>query len=332
MRFRRSVFLFLALVLVISFSVLAEDKVEKTDNIAAVVDGKEITISEVDEYARTRDVIMQLYQANGEFTQLILSTEAGNELINEYRKLKLDELITRELLIKEAKNQGINVSKEEMDKIFNEQIEMVKQKNNINEEQLLQALNQQGIESLDQYKNLFFEQNGDLLLINKLREKVMEDVSVEESAVREYYDNNKENFKHGTQIKARHILVETEKEAREILNELENGADFGEMAKEYSTGPSSKNGGDLGYFGKGRMVPEFEEAAFALKVGQISDPVKTQYGYHIIKVEDKVEEGITPFDEVKDKIKNNLLQQKQQTAWNNFLKELRDKAEIEIKL
>nr|WP_264357635.1 peptidylprolyl isomerase [Halothermothrix orenii] len=160
----------------------------------------------------------------------------------------------------------------------------------------------------------------------------MEDVSVEESAVREYYDNNKENFKHGTQIKARHILVETEKEAREILNELENGADFGEMAKEYSTGPSSKNGGDLGYFGKGRMVPEFEEAAFALKVGQISDPVKTQYGYHIIKVEDKVEEGITPFDEVKDKIKNNLLQQKQQTAWNNFLKELRDKAEIEIKL
>jgi parvulin-like peptidyl-prolyl isomerase len=86
-----------------------------------------------------------------------------------------------------------------------------------------------------------------------------------------------------TKVKASHILVEKQSQALKVLEELKAGADFRELAKKYSTCPSGKKGGDLGQFGRGQMAREFEQAAFALKTGQVSEPVKTQFGYHIIK-------------------------------------------------
>lgn len=113
------------------------------------------------------------------------------------------------------------------------------------------------------------------------------------------------------QISARHILLKTEEEALAVVKELQGGKDFVEVAKEKSTGPSGPNGGDLGFFGKGQMVPEFEAAAFALEKGGITDtPVKTQFGFHVIKKEDERDEPLPTFEESKTQIRQILLQEK----------------------
>lgn len=329
MRIKKIGLFFLALVL-IAIPVLAEG--EAADNIAAVVNGEEITTSQVDQYANLQQVIMQLYQANQEFSRLLFTTNAGQDLINEYRKLKLNELIIKKLLQAEAKNQGIILNQEKKDEIFNKQIEAIEENNNITEEQLVEELKKQGIESLEAYKKIFFEQNEGAILIGELQKKIFDSITVEDKAVEDYYNKNIDSYKYGAQVKASHILVDTEEKAREVLDKLNNGADFAEVAKEYSTGPSGKNGGDLGYFEKGDMVPEFAEAAFSLKVGEISKPVKTKFGYHIIKVFDKKEAGVKSFAEVKDSIKSKLLNQKRQQAWSDLIKELREKADIKIKI
>ena len=105
---------------------------------------------------------------------------------------------------------------------------------------------------------------------------------------------------------ARHILVDSEAECLDLKARILAGEDFAELAKKHSTGPSGPQGGDLGYFGQGQMVPEFSKAAFALKVGEVSQPVKTQFGWHIIKVEDRRDSSLPPFEELKPRIVEHL--------------------------
>ncbi|MTI71270.1 MAG: hypothetical protein FH751_13550 [Firmicutes bacterium] len=153
------------------------------------------------------------------------------------------------------------------------------------------------------------------MVISKLMD---ESIEISDNEAKEYYMRTRDKF---DKVKARHILVKTEKEAKEIKGKLDNGEDFIELAKEKSTGPSAPNGGDLGYFTKGRMLPEFEETAFSLKEGEVSDPVKTQYGYHIIKVEDKKVSLEDNKEEVKDDLKNN--------KFTENVKKYREEAEVE---
>ncbi len=128
------------------------------------------------------------------------------------------------------------------------------------------------------------------------------------------------------EVRARHILLKTEKEARAVIAELKNGADFAELAKKKSIGPSSAQGGDLGYFAKGRMVPEFSRAAFAMKKGEVTQtPVKTQFGWHVIKVEDRRVAAAPSFEEVKKELSANLARE----IGGAYLNGLRDKAKIE---
>ncbi len=134
----------------------------------------------------------------------------------------------------------------------------------------------------------------------------MELDAIEEDEMKYYYETHIEEFTEQEQIRARHILVEEEETAREVREQVSGGADFAETAREYSTGPSKENGGDLGFFTRGRMVPEFEEAAFALAPGEISEVVKTQFGYHIIKVEDKKPARVKDYEETADTIRKTL--------------------------
>jgi len=134
-------------------------------------------------------------------------------------------------------------------------------------------------------------------------------VKIEEDEMRYYYDAHIDEFEKGESIHARHILLENEEDAKDILKKLKRGEDFTKLAKKYSTGPTKDTGGDLGYFERGRMVPEFEEAAFALDAGEISDVVKTKFGYHIIKVEDRRQPRADEFEDVEEKIKNKLLKE-----------------------
>jgi len=141
------------------------------------------------------------------------------------------------------------------------------------------------------------------------REEVLSKISDEELKAR--YDAEVEASEPAKEIRARHILVEKEEEAKEIVKQLEGGADFAELAKEKSTGPSGQNGGELGFFTAGQMVPEFEQAAFALEVGEVTkEPVKTQFGWHIIKKEDEREQAAPAFEDVKDQVRRVLAQEK----------------------
>lgn len=144
--------------------------------------------------------------------------------------------------------------------------------------------------------------------------------------VKKMYDQQIAAIKPQEEVSARHILVKTEKEAKDIVAELEKGADFAKLAQEKSTGPSKVKGGDLGYFTKDRMVKPFADAAFALKKGEISKPVKSEFGWHVIKVEDKRTRPLPSFDVVKERLKASMLQQKAQTE----VEALRQKAKIEV--
>lgn len=161
-------------------------------------------------------------------------------------------------------------------------------------------------------------------------QKLFQDTEATEQELKEYYNNNKDKFNVSDQVRARHILVEDEKNLDKIKNEINNGLDFSQAAKKYSACPSKERGGDLGTFDKGKMVPEFEKAAFALKVGEISDWVKTAFGYHLIIVDEKLPASKRSFDEAKSDILKSVIEEKQVRIYDDKLKELKERYKIEI--
>jgi peptidyl-prolyl cis-trans isomerase C len=152
-------------------------------------------------------------------------------------------------------------------------------------------------------------------------ERARDERITEERLEKAYNDYRKRNPPKD-QVKARHILVEEEEKARELIAELDDGAEFTALAKEHSTGPSGKNGGDLGYFGKDKMVKPFAEAAFALDTGDYTDaPVKTQFGWHVIKVEDKRRQEPKSFEEMAPQLRQQLSQEVTQAVLDDLRKD-----------
>lgn len=186
------------------------------------------------------------------------------------------------------------------------------------------------MDATEQYKQQLEIMKKDLLIQVGITE-IMKDVQVTDEDIEKYYEENKQMFTKGEAVTAKHILISTEEEAKKIINEIEEGMSFEDAAKTYSSCPSSAQGGNLGNFTKGKMVPEFEKAAFELEVGVISAPVKTQFGYHIIKVEEKQDASLKSLDEVKSTIATQLLQQKENTAFMNSVNELKKKYPVEMK-
>jgi peptidyl-prolyl cis-trans isomerase C len=148
--------------------------------------------------------------------------------------------------------------------------------------------------------------------------------SITDAAMHKLYDDATKQMTPEKEVHARHILVETEDEAKAVIAELKKGADFAELAKQKSK-DSSANGGDLGYFTKDQMVPEFSEVAFKLDKGQLSEPVKSQFGWHVIEVEDKRDRPVPDFDKVKDQLETYLSRK----AQSEFVGKLRAEAKIE---
>jgi len=205
----------------------------------------------------------------------------------------LNELIKRELLYKEALKKGLDKDPEYVKK-------------------------------LEDFKKI--------TLVGLLLQKEIEGkVKVSDQEVKDYYEKNKGKFAPVTQIRASHILVKTEEEAKQIEEKLKKGEDFVQLAKKYSIDTATaKNGGDLGYFSKGQMVPEFESAAMSLKPGQISEPVKTKVGYQIIKVTDKKMGQPVDFDKVKNLISQNLMAEKQKEVFDSYVEGLKKSFKVEI--
>ena len=145
-------------------------------------------------------------------------------------------------------------------------------------------------------------------------------------AMKKVYDEAVKQMGNEQEVRARHILVPTEDEAKAVLAEVKKGTDFAELARQKSKDPgATAEGGDLGYFGKEQMVPEFAEVAFKLDKGQVSDPVKTQFGWHIIKVEDKRTKPVPEFDKVKDQIETYVTRK----AQADYIHKLQETAKIE---
>lgn len=294
----------------------------------AVVNGNEISLLDFEKTAATYKESVQKLYGDSLWEQEISD---GVKYKDELKKGILTQMIQEELVYEEAKKENLEANQEEVDTKFKElKVSIEKDKeyakflsdNGIDDEFLKKQLKKDI--SIQNYKSKFDKEN-----------------KIPEDDIKKYYEENKDKYKED-KVKASHILISTvdegtnkpisnekKKEAKnkaeDIYKKAKEGEDFAKLAKEYSQDEySATNGGDLGFFEKGKMVPEFESAAFALDKGQISEIVETQYGYHIIKVTDKVYKEY-PFDEVKDKIKEVLLYQK----YTEKVKELEADATIE---
>lgn len=192
-------------------------------------------------------------------------------------------------------------------------------------------------------KNKLDEAKTFILAQEYVMKEIEKKINVTDDEVKAYFEKNKAEFSEPESVKASHILVKVPQDAdekawkdaeakiKDIKKKLDGGADFAKLAQEMSDDPGSKaKGGDLGFFSKGRMVPEFEAAAFALKPGEVSQPVKTPFGYHLIKVVEKKDAHEKSFDEVKDQVKQNLLNQKRREALDAMLLNLKKQYPVKI--
>ncbi len=201
----------------------------------------------------------------------------------------------------------------------------------INKEMLHQEALKKGLDKTPDFQKKLEEFKKLTLVTELFQKEIMARAKISDQEVKAYYDQHKEEFTPTMQIKASHILVKTEDEAKKALARLKKGEKFGDIAKAISIDPgSAKNSGDLGYFSKGQMVPEFEKAAADLNVGDISAPVKTQFGYHIIKVTDKKKGSPIEFEKIKDMISQRLSGEKQKEAFEQYITELKKNYKVEI--
>lgn len=198
------------------------------------------------------------------------------------------------------------------------------------EKLLYDEATKKGVQNDKEVKEMLEEAQRKIMISKLIKDEVEEKTKVSDKDVEEYYNAHKDEFSIPERWKASHILVKTEEEAKAVLDELSKGGAFDELAKTKSQDTSAKKGGDLGYFTKGQMVPEFEEAVIKLEVGQISQAVKTQFGYHIIKLTDKKPAQIQELKDASAKIKNELLMKKKRDAFDKLVADLRTKAKIKI--
>lgn len=238
----------------------------------------------------------------------VLATVAGNEI----KESDLQNIISRYPEDKRA-----YFSTEEAKKQLLEQIVSF---------ELLNILGKElKIDETTEYEDNVNQAKKDILTQLTLNKLLLEVTVTDEDALN-YYNNNKNLFAQPATVTAKHILVEDKDLCDQIKKEIdENKLTFEEAAKKYSNCPSKEEGGNLGSFGKGMMVPEFEKAAFSLELNVVSEPVQTQFGYHLIKVEDKNEGAEANFEDVKPQIINKLLQEAQQRKYLDVVKELETK-------
>lgn len=246
----------------------------------------------------------------------ISKDELYNELVSLGGESTLNSMITMKLIDQEATKANVSVTEQDV----NAEIETLKTQYG-GEEGLNTALSQSGM-TMDSLKK-----NTEVQV--KIRKILEPQTTVKDEDISAYYEANKATFATPEQVRASHILVKTKEEADDIKKQLDEGADFATLAKEKSTDTgSAANGGDLGFFGEGEMVEAFEKAAFSMKNDEISDPIKSDYGYHIIKRTDYKEATNPTEEDKKEDIRNILVEQQVGELSTNWMSELRSKATI----
>jgi foldase protein PrsA len=253
-------------------------------------------------------------------SQSISKEDLYSTMVDQYGEAALDTLIAEKIVELEGDEKDIKIKDSEIE----DELQSIKDSYG-GDKAFDEALASSGA-SVDSLK-----ENIETYLMT---EKLLKDrVSITDEQIKEYFEANKESFAQEEQVEASHILVEDEKTAKEVKDKLDDGGDFAELAKVYSTDTSNaETGGELGFFAKGKMVEEFEEKAFAMKAGEISEPVKTEFGYHIIKVTDKKEAKEAVLADHKKEIKEILFDQALQTEYGTWLEEQKEKYNIDNRL
>jgi len=246
----------------------------------------------------------------------ITKDELLAELKNAGAGAELDRMISERLIMQEASKMGITITEERLQ----EEIDKIKEQFS-SEWEYTMALS---------YSNMTEDILKERLRLNLLVEEILKDrIEVTEEQARQYFEDNKDDFAQQEEVHARHILLTTEEEAMEVKRLLDQGEDFAALAKERSSDTSnSDQGGDLGFFGRGRMAQEFEDAAFSLEIGETSGPVSTAFGYHIIRVDDKKEYAEARFEDVRDEVHEILFREALNNLAMEWLSEIRGKANI----
>jgi peptidyl-prolyl cis-trans isomerase C len=286
-----------------------------------------------------------LARVNGEpvtkadFDRLIKNMEvSANQPIpaerrDEIFRRALDQLVTYTVLLQESRARKITVSDAEVEANLKQMRSQFP-----NEDAFKKALAARGM-SLEKLKS---DAKIDMSINKMMEAEVANAAAPTDAQVREFYDKNPDKFKQEEAVRASHILFrvaenadaatkkKTLEQAQSVLKEARGGADFAELAKKYSADGSAQQGGDLNFFTKGQMVPAFDQAAFAMKPGDISDIVTTQFGYHIIKVTDRRPPSTVPFEQVSARIKEYLSEQQKQEKVQAFVESLKQKAKIEV--
>jgi len=309
------------LVIVLFFlPAMAADKAPAGDKVA-VVNGVVITRAQ---YDKEIDVHLQRVARQGR--------QMSEEQLTKLKKDILDGLIEREVLYQESQKVGIKVSEEKV----NEQLTGI-QKRFPSEAEFKKALASMSLTEDEVRAQI---QRG-LAIRELIEQKVASKIVISDDDTKAYYDKNPQLFKQPEQVKASHILIKVEptadeaakaaarKKIQDIQQKLKDGGDFAALAKEYSEGPSGAKGGDLGYFSRGQMVKPFEDTAFAMKPGEVSDLVETRFGYHLMKVYDMKPEQTLAYGDVKDKIAQRLKQEKIEKEANLYVQNLKKDAKVE---
>ena len=275
------------------------------DHILAQVNEEQITVDEF----------------NREVKELVL--EPGQEVkgrnFYDFKEAYLDQVIERKILVQEARRLGVKISAEELNQAISEV------KKDYPGEGFGERLGLKGI-SLEEWKSRLEEK---LLAEKMIRHALYYRGEIDEKEALEYYENHLSKFQMSEKVRARQIVVATEEEAIQVLNQLKKGENFEKLAMKKSLGPEKVEGGDLGYFGKGERPDEFEQV-FSLEVGEISGMIRSPYGYHIFKLDEKIAPRRVPFEEAKSGILQELRQKKGEEEYQRWLKGLKGKAKVKV--
>jgi len=296
------------------------------DRVVAVVNQEIITLSEVEKWVNPlKEEIM---------TEDRLEKR---ERVQEMCRKVLDRLIEEKLIDQEVKKSGIKVSSKEVEAT----VEEVKRRSAATQEDLEKALTADGL-TLEAYKK---EIEKSLLRQKFISWAVKVETKAGEKEFREFYEKNMSRYRTKEAYRPGQILFvvpkgatpeeirEIRKKCQKVLEKIKGGQDFGEMALLYSEdASSSKERGDLGYFNKGELLPVFEREALRLKVGEVSDVIRTEFGFHIIKLIDRKGIEPLPYEEVKERVKADYHNQEMEKAFKQYLSTLKEKSVIEIKL
>ncbi len=302
-------------------------KAELVDRVAAVVNNEVITLSEVEKRAAP-----ELARVDQEVT----GPERGQKRAAALKKV-LDTMIDEKLVDNELKELKVSIGDKEVDAAVDE----VKKSYNLTDEQLQQAVSREGF-TVAEYREQMRKQIGRYKLIS---EKVRKNVKVSDADVQSEYDRMMRAEGEDYEVHVRHILIAVPRTAPQAAVEearrkavalaveaRQPGVDFAELAKKRSEGSSSSDGGDLGFFKRGTMVPEFERVAFNLKTGEVSEPVRTQFGWHVLKLEEIRKLGMKPLAEVRPEIEERLRRQQAERLTSQYMETLRNAAVVEKKI